>query len=283
MLLKGKEVANSINQESINLVNKLKQEGFTPTLAILRVGENEGDVSYEKSASKKCYEIGVNVKNVILPVDVSYDDFYRALDELNNDDSVHGILMLRPLPKHLDNDKARKSIKPEKDVDGCSDYSLAGVFANSEVGFPPCTAKAAIKMLEYYNIDVASKNIVVLGRSLVIGKPVSMMLLNKNATVTICHTKTKDVQSICKKADIIICSTGQMESINKDYVSPNQTIIDVGISYNEKKQKLCGDCLFEEVEPIVENITPVPGGVGSITTAILVSHVVQACERVSNK
>ncbi|MBQ0035677.1 MAG: bifunctional 5,10-methylenetetrahydrofolate dehydrogenase/5,10-methenyltetrahydrofolate cyclohydrolase [Firmicutes bacterium] len=283
MLLKGKEVANSINEISIKKTNELKEKGITPTLAIVRVGENGSDISYEKNATKKCNEIGVGVKNIILDKEIEYDKFYKTLDELNNDDDIHGILMLRPLPKYLDNEKARKYIAANKDIDGCSDNSLAAIFTNTDVGFPPCTAQAAIEILNYYNIEVTGKNVVVLGRSLVIGKPVSMMLLNRNATVTICHTKTKDVQSITSKADIIICATGAMESINKDYVRPGQTIIDVGITYNEAKQKLCGDVLFEEVEPIVENITPVPGGVGSVTTSILVSHVVDAAYKLINK
>lgn len=283
MLLKGKEVANSINEISIKKTNELKEKGITPTLAIVRVGENGSDISYEKNATKKCNEIGVEVKNIILDKEIEYDKFYKTLDELNNDDAIHGILMLRPLPKYLDNEKARKYIAANKDIDGCSDNSLAAIFTNTDVGFPPCTAQAAIEILNYYNIEVTGKNVVVLGRSLVIGKPVSMMLLNRNATVTICHTKTKDVQSITSKADIIICATGAMESINKDYVRPGQTIIDVGITYNEAKQKLCGDVLFEEVEPIVENITPVPGGVGSVTTSILVSHVVDAAYKLINK
>ncbi|MDO4940597.1 MAG: bifunctional 5,10-methylenetetrahydrofolate dehydrogenase/5,10-methenyltetrahydrofolate cyclohydrolase [Erysipelotrichaceae bacterium] len=283
MLLKGKEVANSINEESIKKVNELKEKGITPTLAIVRVGENESDLSYERNATKKCNEIGVNVNNIVLDKEIEYEKFYQTLDTLNNDDSIHGILMLRPLPKYLDNEKARKYIAANKDIDGCSDNSLAGIFTNTGLGFPPCTAEAAIKILEHYNIDVVGKNVVVLGRSLVIGKPVSMMLLNKNATVTICHTKTKNVFEITNKADIIICATGAMESINKDYVKQGQTIIDVGISWNQTKQKLCGDVLFEEVEPIVENITPVPGGVGSVTTSVLVSHVVEAAYKLINK
>lgn len=283
MLLKGKDVANSINEISIKKTNELKEKGITPTLAIVRVGDNGSDISYEKNATKKCNEIGVEVKNIILDKEIKYDEFYKTLDELNNDNTIHGILMLRPLPKYLDNEKARKYIAVNKDIDGCGDNSLAAIFTNTIQGFPPCTAQAAMEILNYYGIEVSGKNVVVIGRSLVIGKPVSMMLLNKNATVTICHSKTKDIASITSKADIIICATGAMESINKDYVKPGQTIIDVGITYNEIKQKLCGDVLFEEVEPIVENITPVPGGVGSVTTSVLVSHVVEAAYKLISK
>ena len=278
-LLKGKEVAAAINERSKKDVEDLKSKGITPTLAILRVGNKENDLSYERGAIKRCAEVGVEVKSVVLDEDVNKETFYKTLGELNDDNSVHGILVFRPLPKELDNELARNSIKAYKDVDGSGDSSLVGVFTNTKLGFAPCTAEAAMEILDYYNIDVKSKNVVVLGRSLVIGKPISMLLLNKNATVTICHTKTNDIPSITKKADIVIAATGQMESLNKDYFCDGQTIIDVGISWNEAKQKLCGDVLFDEVEMLAENITPVPGGVGSVTTSILVNHVVEAAKR----
>ena len=277
-LLKGKMVAEAINNDSKQLCDELKSIGIIPTLTIVRVGNKQDDISYEKGTIKRANEVGVNVKSIVLDEDVSYDNFYSTLDSLNNDNEIHGILMLRPLPAYLDNEKARLYIKPEKDVDGCSNGSLSGVFTNTNQGFPPCTAQAAMEILKYYNVDVKGKNVVVIGRSLVVGKPLSMMLLNANATVTICHTKTQDIPSISRSADIIITATGQMESLNKDYFSSNQTVIDVGITWNNKKQKLCGDVLFDEVEPIVENITPVPGGVGSVTTSVLISHVVKAAK-----
>ena len=277
-LLKGKIVAEEINKRSIELVNELKEKDIIPTLAIVRVGEKQADLSYERGASKRANEIGVAVRQIALPIDISYDSFYATLDELNQDDSVDGILLLRPVPKSLDNEKARNYIKPEKDVDGCSDASLAGVFTNTDVGFAPCTAQAAIEILDYYNIDVKGKNIVVIGRSLVVGKPLSMMLLNKNATVTICHSKTTDIENITRNADIVIAATGQMELLDANYFTSKQTVIDIGINYNELKQKLCGDVLFEEVEPIVSNITPVPGGVGAVTNSVLINHVVIACQ-----
>lgn len=277
-LLKGKMVAEAINNDSKQLCDELKSNGIIPTLTIVRVGNKQDDISYEKGTIKRANEVGVNVKSIVLDEDVSYDSFYSTLDSLNNDNEIHGILMLRPLPAYLDNEKARLYIKPEKDVDGCSNGSLSGVFTNTNQGFPPCTAQAAMEILKYYNVDVKGKNVVVIGRSLVVGKPLSMMLLNANATVTICHTKTQDIPSISRSADIIITATGQMESLNKDYFSSNQTVIDVGITWNDNKQKLCGDVLFDEVEPIVENITPVPGGVGSVTTSVLISHVVKAAK-----
>lgn len=278
-LLKGKDVAISINETSKKDIEALKNKGIIPTLAIVRVGSKESDLSYEKGAIKRASEVGVEVKSIVLDENVDYNSFYSTLDQLNNDNSVHGILLLRPIPNELDNEKARLYIKPEKDVDGCGNGSLSGVFTNTEYGFAPCTAQAAIEILDYYNIDVTGKNVVVVGRSLVVGKPLSMLLLNKNATVTVCHSKTKDLPDICKKADIVICAIGRLEMLNADYFSNNQIVIDVGINWSETKQKLCGDVLFEEAEPIVDSITPVPGGVGSVTTSVLINHVVEACKR----
>ena len=278
-ILKGAPVAAKLNEEMTATVAELKNKGINPTLAILRVGEREDDLSYERGAMKRCEQVGVTVLNVVLPADVEENEFFKVLDDLNNNDKVHGILMFRPLPKHIDGEKARKMLNPSKDVDGCTDGSLAGVFTNTDIGFPPCTAEAAMKILEYYNIDPKGKNVTVIGRSLVIGRPVAMMLMHKNATVTICHTRTVDVPAIARKAEIVIAASGQMESVNKEYLSEGQTVIDVGIGWNEEKQKLCGDVLFEEADGLVDKITPVPGGVGSVTTSVLVFHVVEAAKR----
>ena len=207
-LLRGKEVAASINEASRTKALQLKAEGIIPTLAILRVGEKESDLSYERGAMKRCADVGVRTVSIVLPETVSSDEFYKTLDELNRDAAVHGILMFRPLPKHLDNERARNAIVPEKDIDGCTDGSLAGVFTNKDLGFPPCTAQAAIEILDHYGIELKGKNITLVGRSLVVGKPLAMMLLNRNATVTICHTRTVDLPSITKRADIIIAAAG---------------------------------------------------------------------------
>ena len=282
-LLKGKEVANAINERNKKLVEELKAKGVTPTLAVFRLGEKQGDLSYEKGIDKRSAEVGINVVKYVFDEDVSEEEFYNKLDEANNNNDIHGILVFRPLPKRFDDKKLRNYINSQKDVDGCGDMSLAGVFTNTEVGFAPCTAQAAMEVLDYYGIDVKGKNVVVIGRSLVIGKPVSMLLLNANATVTICHTKTKDIEAIANKAEILILATGKSEMITKDYVNPNQVIIDIGVSFNEEKQKLTGDANFDEVEPIVDSITPVPGGVGSVTTSVLIDHVVKACVRAYEK
>ena len=278
-LLKGAPVAAALSEKMAADVAALKEQGVTPTLAILRVGQRDDDLSYERGAMKRCEKVGVAVKNVVLPADVDSDTFFATLEDLNEDDFVHGILMFRPLPKQLDGEKARKLLSPAKDVDGCTDGSLAGVFTNTALGFPPCTARAAMEILKYYGVELKGKRVAVIGRSLVIGRPVAMMLMHANATVTICHTRTVDVPSITRDADILIAASGQMESVGAEYLREGQTVIDVGISWNEAKQKLCGDVKFEEAEPIVAAITPVPGGVGSVTTAVLCKHVVEAAQR----
>ncbi len=278
-LLKGKDVAAALNAKSAQKAAALKEKGIIPVLAILRVGEKGDDISYEKGAMKRCSAAGVEVKNVVLPEDVSQEEFYQTIDDLNHDPSVHGILMFRPLPKYLDNEKARNAIAPEKDIDGCSDGSLAGVFTGNGRGFAPCTAEAAIAILEYYGIDITGKNAVIIGRSLVVGRPLAMMLMAKNATVTICHTRTQNMAEITRKADIVISCMGRIEILDSSFFSPGQTVIDVGITWSNEKQKVCGDCLFEEVEPVVKAITPVPGGVGAVTTSLLVKHVIEAAEK----
>ncbi len=277
-LLKGKAVADAITEKLVTEVEELKNKGIIPTLAILRVGERADDISYERGACKRCDAVGVAVKNVILPEDVPEADFFAKLDELNNDDNVHGILMFRPLPKHIDGEKARKALAFYKDVDGCTDMSLAGVFTGTKLGFCPCTAEAAMEILHYYGIELKGKKVAVIGRSLVIGRPVAMLLMHENATVTICHTKTEDVAAISREADIVVAASGQMESIGAEYLREGQVIIDVGIGWNEVKGKLCGDVCFDEVSDKVAAITPVPGGVGSVTTSILVKHVVEAAK-----
>ena len=278
-ILKGAAVTAALNEKTAAKVAELKEKGVSPTLAILRVGERPDDISYETGAMKRCEKCGVAVKNVVLPGDVDSGVFFKTLDRLNKDPSVHGILMFRPLPKHIDGEKARTMLAPEKDIDGCSDGSLAGVFTNTRVGFPPCTAQAAMEILDYYGVDCAGKRAVVMGRSLVVGRPAAMLLMHKNATVTVTHRKTADTPSVVREADIVIAAIGDPEKLGASYFRPGQIVVDVGIHWNEEKNKLCGDVKYDEVEPIVAAITPVPGGVGTVTTSILVSHVAEAAER----
>ena len=275
-ILLGKPVVDALKKRTEELVGLCTERGVEPTLAILRVGEREDDLSYERGAVKRCEAAGVSVKKTVLSSDVPEKDFFEALRRLNQDEKVHGILMFQPLPKGIDSVRARNELSCEKDVDGCTDGSLAGVFTNSGNGFTPCTAQAAIEILKYYNIPICGKKAVVIGRSLVVGRPVAMLLMHENATVTICHTRTVNIQDIVRTADIVIASSGQMESIGKEYLRSEQTLIDVGIGWNEAKQKLCGDVRFEEAEGIVSALTPVPGGVGSVTSSILVLHTAEA-------
>ena len=278
---KGAPVAAALSESVAAEAAALKEQGLVPTLAILRVGERDDDLAYERGAMKRCEKVGVAVRNVVLPADVDSDRFFRTLENLNADPEVHGILMFRPLPRQLDGEKARRMLAPEKDVDGCTDGSLAGVFTNTPLGFPPCTAQAAMELLRYYGVELKGKRVAVIGRSLVIGRPVAMMLMHANATVTVCHTRTVDVPAVTREADVIVAASGQMESVTAAYLRPGQIVIDVGIGWNEEKQKLCGDVKEEEAEPIAAALTPVPGGVGSVTTAVLCKHVVEAARRQS--
>ena len=275
-ILKGAPVAAAMNETMKADTAALKEKGIVPTLTVLRVGARADDLSYERGAMKRAAAVGIEVRNVVLPEDVDGDTFFRTLEELNEDASVHGILMFRPLPKHLDGEKARQMLVPSKDVDGCTDGSLAGVFTNTSLGFAPCTAQAAMEILHYYGIPVSGLRAAVIGRSLVIGRPVAMMLMHENATVTVCHTRTKDVPAVTREADLVIAASGQMESVGREYLREGQIVIDVGIGWNEEKQKLCGDVRFDEAEGLVSALTPVPGGVGSVTTAVLCRHVVDA-------
>ena len=275
-LLKGKEVVEALNAKMIEDVTALKAKGVNPTLAILRVGERADDISYEKGAIKRCELVGVEARVVALPADVSEEDFFKKLEELNDDITIHGILMFRPLPKHINEEKARKLLSPSKDIDGCTDISLAGVFTGTGEGFAPCTAEAAVEILKYYNIPLSGKKITVIGRSLVIGRPVAMMLMHENATVTICHTRTVDVPAEAKNADILVVASGQMESVGAEYLRAGQVVIDVGIGWNDEKGKLCGDVKYDEVSEIASAITPVPGGVGPMTIAMLMNNCYEA-------
>jgi methylenetetrahydrofolate dehydrogenase (NADP+)/methenyltetrahydrofolate cyclohydrolase len=245
---------------------------------MVRIGEKPDDISYEKSALKRCAAVGVTVKNIILRDDVAQDALIQNIEALNNDDSVHGVLLFRPLPKHLDEDAICSALNPDKDIDGITEGSLAGVFTGSGKGFAPCTAKACIEILDYYKIDCTGKRAVIIGRSLVVGKPVAIMLMGKHATVTVCHTRTVDMPTITRDADLLIASVGKPEYLTKEYFSPGQIVIDVGINWHEEKAKLCGDVKFDDAEPIVAAITPVPGGVGTVTTSVLVSNVVMAAK-----
>lgn len=281
-LLLGKEVTAALNERIKKNVAALQEKGIAPKLAFVRVGERPDDVSYERGAVKRCETLGVSYEKFVLPGDCSQEELMSTIDRLNKDEEIHGILMFRPLPKHLDEDAVIAALDPEKDVDGITAGSMAGVFMGTNQGFPPCTPQACMEILDYYGIDCTGKEAVVIGRSLVVGKPAAMMLLKKNATVTLCHTRTVDMASVVKEADIVIVAAGKAGVVDGTYLSEGQIVIDVGIHVNEEG-KLCGDVKFDEAEPIVDMITPVPGGVGSVTTSVLVGHVVEAAMRKCGK
>ena len=276
--LLGKEVTAAINEKIKRKTEELVQKGIQPTLGIIRVGENPSDISYEKGAAKRCETLGVACKKYLLPENVSQKELLSVIDEVNRNDEIHGVLMLRPLPKHLDQAVIENALDSRKDVDCMTDGSMSGVLTGKPIGFPPCTPQACMEILDYYGIDCTGKKAVVVGRSLVVGKPAAMMLLQKNATVTVCHTRTKDMPSVVREADIVIVAAGRAGVIDDTYLRPGQIVIDVGINVGEDG-KLCGDVDYTKAEPIVEAITPVPGGVGSVTTSVLVGHVVEAAER----
>ena len=247
MLLKGKPVADAITEKLRLEVEKLSKKGIVPTLAILRVGKREDDLSYERGAMKRCAQVGIEVKQVVLDGDIDNEQFLKKLEELNQDDGVDGILMFRPLPKQLDEEAATRLLAVEKDIDGNTQGSLAGIYANTGDGFAPCTAEAVMAILNYYGIEMAGKKAVEIGRSLVIGRPVAMLLMHKQATVTICHSRSKKIDKISRKADILVAAAGQMQRIDLNYIKEGQIVIDVGIHWDEDAQKLCGDVVTNDV------------------------------------
>ena len=286
--LLGKEVNEALVAALQGRTAALKEKGVQPTLGIIRLGENPSDLSYEKGATKRAEEVGVAVKNYILPETATKEEVLKVIDEVNADASVHGVLMFRPLPKHLkaDQDEICNRLDPKKDVDSMTHMSNAGVFEGQDLGYAPCTPAACMEILDHYGIDCKGKNAVVIGRSLVVGKPAAMMLMAKNATVTICHTRTVNTAEICKNADIIVTAAGVLGSLTKEFVREGQIVIDVSMNWNPEKITskgkggMSGDCVFDEVEPVVGAITPVPGGVGAVTTTVLMKHVVEAAEKV---
>lgn len=273
--LSGKEVTAALNARIRANVETCRAHGVEPTLCMVRVGDNPSDMSYERGASKRCETLGVACKQIHLSEDVSQEELLSVIEDVNQDPAIHGLLLFRPLPKHLDQALIENALDPAKDVDCMTDLSMSGVFTGKEIGFPPCTPQACMEILDHYGYDCTGKKAVVIGRSLVVGKPAAMMLIKKNATVTICHTRTKDMPAVTRDADLIIVAAGRAGVIGADYVREGQTIIDVGINVNAEG-KLCGDVDFAAVEPVVDAITPVPGGVGTVTTSVLVGHVADA-------
>lgn len=278
-ILSGKEVSQDLTQKLILEVEQLKSKGISPTLAFLRVGENGSDLAYQRGAVKKAEKIGIKTIEFAFDEKVSQEELLETLDQINRDDNIHGVLMFRPLPKHLDEDFIRNQLNPSKDIDGITDSSLAGVFAGAGDGFSPCTAQAALEILKYYGVNMKGERAVVIGRSLVVGKPAMMMLMQENATVSCCHSRTpeEDKIKLCKEASILVVATGRINTVTRNHVNDNQIIVDVGINFDEEGN-MVGDVDFNGVSEYVKAITPVPGGVGAVTTTLLMKHVVQAAK-----
>lgn len=276
-LLTGKEIVAKMGESLASRVEALVERGVTPTLAIVRMGERPDDLSYERTAIRRAEGLGIAVRQYVLPADASQDQLESALCEVNADDSIHGCLMFRPLPAHIDEAAACNLLAARKDIDGISAASLASVFSGSGDGFPPATAQACLNVLDHYELPIEGRNVVVIGRSLVIGKPVAMLLLDRNATVTLCHSRTTDLPAVCRAADIVVCATGRARAYGADFFTADQVVLDVGINF-DGEGKLCGDVDFDQAEPIVAAITPVPGGLGSVTTSTTMEHVVRAAE-----
>lgn len=282
-LLKGKEVADALTEKLQNRIKEMKQQGIEPCLAIVRAGENPSDLSYERGALKRAEKVGVTVRRYVFDEAIAQEELIRELEIINEDASIHGVLIFQPLPKQIDDAAVRSVLKPEKDVDGITEGSLCGIVTASHRGFAPCTARACMEILGHYGINPAGKRVAVLGRSLVIGKPVAMMMMEQNGTVTVCHSRTgeKNMKEICKNSDIIIAAMGKAGMIGSEYIGGSQIVIDVGINVDEHGN-LCGDVDFESVAPLCGAITPVPGGVGAVTTAVLMLQVVEAAQAASN-
>ena len=275
---KGAPVAQALTERLAARADQLKVQGIVPTLAIVRVGERPEDLSYERGALKRCEKVGIRVRQFTLPKESSHGDLLAVIRQINGDREIHGCLLFRPLPPQMDEEAICAALDPAKDVDGITAGSLASVFAGSGAGYPPCTAQACMEILNYYGCDLTGKRAVVVGRSLVVGKPLAMLLLGQNATVTLCHTRTADLAAECRRAEVLIAAAGRASMIGRDHLSPGQLVLDVGINVDEEGN-LVGDVDFAAADAIVGAVTPVPGGVGAVTTSVLAAHVLQAAEQ----
>ena len=282
-IIKGKPVGDALSEILKGECEALVKEGIQPKLAILRVGAKPNDLSYERGALKKCDTIGIVAEVTELSEDTTQEQYIEALEKLNKDSSVHGILTFRPLPKGIDEEVIKNVISPEKDVDCFSPMNTAKLMEGDKTGFPPCTPTAVVEILKHYNVPLKGANVVVLGRSMVVGKPVSMLLLGENATVTICHSKTQNLPKVCSQADVLVAGVGRARMVTSDYIKEGAVVIDVGINAKPEGGGICGDVDTDDVVEKASMVTPVPAGVGSVTTSILAKHVIKACKQQNNK
>ncbi|MBU2703102.1 methylenetetrahydrofolate dehydrogenase (NADP+)/methenyltetrahydrofolate cyclohydrolase [Sporomusaceae bacterium BoRhaA] len=274
VIMKGSEVINAMKEKMIIEVGELKNKGVIPGLGIIRLGVKPPDLAYEKGAIKRAESVGINCKVFEYPETIAQAELIHEISKINADKAIHGILLFRPLPKQIDERIIKHIISPEKDIDCLNPINVAKVFSGDESGFAPCTPTAVMELLEYYKISVEGKKVVVIGRSLVVGKPLAMMLLKKNATVTICHTRTRNLKELCREAEILIAAAGKAKMITADFISQGGIVIDVGINMDQVG-KLCGDVDYEGAVNNVSYITPVPGGVGTVTSSVLAKHVIR--------
>ncbi len=273
VVLKGAEVSARIREEVQGLLGEL--EGRIPQLAIVRIGENPEDLSYERGAVKKMENFGLRVKCCGFPADIQEEEFLRQFRSINEDPDIDGILLLRPLPPQISSRAVEAEMVPEKDLDGISPINIAKVFAGDETGFAPCTPEAVVEVLKQNQIPITGKRVVIVGRSMVVGKPLSMLMLKENATVTVCHTRTRNLKEACREGEILVAAAGRAKMLNQEYVGKEAVVIDVGINVDDSG-KLCGDVDFADIQDRAAMATPVPGGVGAVTTAVLAKHLVQA-------
>ncbi|SCI00183.1 MULTISPECIES: bifunctional 5,10-methylenetetrahydrofolate dehydrogenase/5,10-methenyltetrahydrofolate cyclohydrolase [unclassified Romboutsia] len=282
-IIKGKPVADEMSENLIKEVNELSKEGIIPKLAILRVGEKANDLAYERGALKKCETIGIETEVIVLEEGVTQDQYIEALEDLNKNPKINGILTFRPLPKGIDEEVIKHVIDPKKDVDCFNPLNTAKVMEGDKTGFPPCTPTAVVEILKHYNVDLNGANVAVLGRSMVVGKPVAMLLLGENATVNICHSRTKNLSEVTSKADILVAAVGRARMVTPEYIKEGAVVIDVGINAKPEGGGICGDVDTDSVIEKASMITPVPAGVGSVTTSVLAKHVIKACKLQNNK
>lgn len=280
-LLLGKPVADMLTNNMIDSVKALNDKGYFPKLVMVKVGNRSDDSAYEKGIVSICKKCGILAETINLDINCTQEEYISTLESFNTDNSVHGILCFRPLPDNIDEEVVKYHINDKKDVDCFSPVNLTKIISGDKTGFPPCTPMGVIEILKYYDVDLIGKNVTVLGRSMVVGKPLSMLLLNRDSTVTICHSKSKDLKKISKNSDIVVYCIGSAKMINKDYIKKDAVVIDVGINFDQEGN-ICGDVDFDDVFEDVSKITPVPKGVGAVTTSVLARHVIKACLQINN-
>ena len=279
-IIKGAQVAEAVSAETLKRAEALRLKGIEPCLAVIRVGEDGSQLAYERGALKRMDKCGINCRVCAFDENISQEDFENEFKKINDDNSVRGILLLQPLPKTLSVEPIKDIINPLKDVDAVSPVNMYKILANDKTGYAPCTAEGVMEILDWMGTDLKGKKCKVIGRSMIVGKPLGLLLLARDATVTYCHSKTIELAKETKDADVLIAAAGSAKLVGADFVNENMTVIDVGVNVDENGN-MCGDVDFEAVEPIVANITPVPGGTGAVTTSVLAKHVVKAAEALS--